>query len=83
MSRNPFLSLFKRPKRWKTKRSSHPRDSRARFRPLVEQLETRLLPSLVINAIFDSTITKDPNAATIERTINTAIPAAATSPMAV
>jgi hypothetical protein len=27
----------------------------------------------VINAIFDSTITKDPNAATIERTINTAI----------
>src|SRR6516165_6247005 len=46
MSRNPFLSLFKHPKWWKTKQSSHPQDSRTRFRPRVEQLETRLLPSL-------------------------------------
>jgi PKD domain len=46
---------------------------RARARPTLEQLELRDLPALVINPIFDTTITHDPNAAKIEGTINAAI----------
>ncbi len=39
----------------------------------LEHLEDRVVPALVINPIFDGSITNDPNAATIEGTINTAI----------
>jgi Ca2+-binding RTX toxin-like protein len=53
--------------------AGHAGRSRARFRPLVEQLEARNVPTLVINPTFGPTITADPNAATIEATINTAI----------
>ncbi len=50
------------------------RRSRAGQRKLVvEWLEDRLAPALVINASFDQTFTNEPNAATIEKTINTAI----------
>jgi hypothetical protein len=45
----------------------------ARFRPTLEPLERRDVPSLVINPTFDSSITSDPNAAKIEGTINRAI----------
>ncbi len=44
-----------------------------RFQPLLEQLERRELPALVIHPTFDSSITHDPNAAKIEGTINAAI----------
>jgi hypothetical protein len=44
-----------------------------RFRPRLEQLESRVVPAFVINPTFDSTITNDKNAATIEATINTVI----------
>jgi hypothetical protein len=48
----------------------------ARYQMLLEQLELRIVPAgLVINPTFDSTITNDPNAATIEATINRAIAA--------
>jgi hypothetical protein len=47
--------------------------SRTRFRPGFEQLEARVTPAFAITPTFDSTITSDPNAATIEATINTAI----------
>jgi hypothetical protein len=40
---------------------------------LLDLLETRQLLSFTITPTFDSTITSDPNAATIENTINTAI----------
>jgi hypothetical protein len=73
MLRNVLLSLFRPLKGKKSKGSSLPRDQGARFRPVVEQLELRDLPSLVINPTFASSITRDPNAATIESTINTAI----------
>src|SRR5258707_434566 len=46
-----------------------------RFRPLLEQFEGRQLLALVINPTFASNITSDPNAATIEATINRAIQA--------
>ena len=46
---------------------------RARVRPSLEQLELRDLPALVINPIFDTTITHDPNATKIEGTIDAAI----------
>jgi hypothetical protein len=45
----------------------------ARFRPTLEPLERRDVPSLVINPTFDSSITSDPNAAKIEGTIKMAI----------
>jgi hypothetical protein len=41
--------------------------------PKLEWLENRVVPALVINPTFDSTIKSDPNAATIENTINQAI----------
>ncbi len=44
-----------------------------RFRPRLEQLESRVVPAFVINPTFDSTITNDNNAATIEASINTVI----------
>ena len=44
------------------------------FRPLeLETLEARTVPALVIVPTWDPTITSDPNAATIEATINQAI----------
>src|SRR5262249_46770648 len=46
---------------------------RRSVRLLVEQIEDRTVPALVINPTFDSSITSDPNAAKIEATINTAI----------
>src|SRR6266849_7910859 len=43
------------------------------FQPCLELLEVRVVPAFVITPTFGSTITSDPNAATIEATINTAI----------
>ena len=51
-----------------------PRNRRC-FRPHFDKLEDRQLLALVINPTFDASITTDPNAATIEKTINTAIAA--------
>jgi hypothetical protein len=48
---------------------------RARTRYLLDLLEARQLLSFTITPTFDSTITSDPNAATIENTINQAIAA--------
>ncbi len=50
-----------------------PLERRQRFRPLLEQLERREMPALVINPTFAANITSDPNAATIMATINQAI----------
>src|SRR5215475_6397605 len=49
------------------------RQKRRLFQPSLEPLESRVVPAFVINATFDTTITSDPNAATIQTTINTAI----------
>jgi hypothetical protein len=46
---------------------------------ILDALEARRLLALTINPTFDSTITSDPNAATIMNTINTAIAAYASS----
>lgn len=56
-----------------TRRSSTRAAVKTRVRPLLEELENRLVPALVINPIFAANITSDPNAAIIEATINTAI----------
>src|SRR2546423_1275674 len=45
------------------------------LRPAVEELELRTMLSLVINPTFAANITSDPNAATIEATINRTIAA--------
>jgi hypothetical protein len=49
------------------------KSAQTRFQPLLEQLERRELPALVIHPTFESSITHDPNAAKIEGTINAAI----------
>ena len=54
-------------------RASQAKRRRARFQPLTERLERRVLPAFVITPTFDSTITSDPNAATIETSINRVI----------
>src|SRR5262249_10296934 len=69
---NPFL---RRQSRTFVSQPAPGRTPRYRHRPQVEQLEPRQLLSLTINATFDSTITNDPNAATIEGTINAAVQA--------
>jgi PKD domain-containing protein len=51
----------------------HAKRSRARLLPLPERLERRVLPAFVITPTFDSTITSDPNATTIEASINRVI----------
>jgi hypothetical protein len=56
--------------------SSHPRGrARPRSRLHVEQLDARVLPAFVITPTFDTTITSDPQAATIEASINRVIQA--------
>ncbi len=52
---------------------SRAKRSRARFQRLLERLERRVLPAFVITPTFDSTITGDPAAATIEASINRVI----------
>ncbi len=58
----------------KSKTAKSPRHSRGRMARLdLEQLENRVLPALVITPTFAANIVGDPQAATIEATINTAI----------
>ena len=71
------MALFRRFRQFigslSAKKTARVRYNRFLRNLMVELLEERQVLSLVIVPTFDSTITTDPNAATIENTINTAI----------
>jgi hypothetical protein len=81
MSDNPFtrgergMSPFHSGTRRPSKRPSKRRRRTTSVEALLDTLEERRLLSFTITPTFDSSITSDPNAATIENTINTAIAA--------